>query len=102
MPGTVTQMSNTNSWMNDPALQNIDPVKLQMLSNIASGANGKTPNELLPFFLSSMRQANDQGITFSSPEKELLLNILMQKLSPEERKKAETILKMTASFQKKE
>lgn len=98
----VITMSDNNSWMNDPSLQNIDPVKLQMLSNIANGANGKTPNELLPFFLSSMRQANDQGITFSSPEKDLLLNILMQKLSPTERQKAETILKMAASFQKKE
>ena len=48
-----------------------------------------------------MNQANEKGVSFTSPEKELLMNILMQKLSPEEKKKAETIIRMASAFQKK-
>ncbi|MCI8373645.1 MAG: hypothetical protein HFI75_14885 [Lachnospiraceae bacterium] len=92
---------NNNSWMNDPALKNIDPMKLQILSSIANEAGNKNTNELLPFFMSAMNQANDKGISFSSPERELLMNILMQKLAPEERQKAETIIRMASAFQKK-
>lgn len=92
---------NNNSWMNDPALKNIDPMKLQILSSIANEAGNKNINELLPFFMSAMNQANDKGISFSSPERELLMNILMQKLAPEERQKAETIIRMASAFQKK-
>ena len=93
-------MSDT-SWMNDPALKNIDPMKLQILSTLASEADGKSPNELLPFFMSAMNQANSNGVSFTSPEKQLLMNILMQQLSPEEKKRAETIIQMTSAFQKK-
>lgn len=92
---------NNNSWMNDPALKNIDPVKLQILSNIANEAGSKSSNELFPFFMSAMNQANEKGVSFSSPEKELLMNILMQRLSPAEKQKAETIIRMASAFQKK-
>lgn len=91
---------NSNSWMNDPALNNIDPVKLQILSSMANEASAKSTNEMLPFFMSAMNQANEKGVTFTSPEKQLLMNILMQKLSPEEKKKAETVIKMTSAFNK--
>lgn len=91
---------NTDSWMNNPALNNIDPVKLQLLSSMANEASAKSTNEMLPFFLSAMNQANEKGVAFSAPEKELLMNILMEKLSPEEKKKAETIIKMTSAFHK--
>lgn len=90
-----------SSWTKDPALGNIDPAKLQMLSALASEAGTKSSSDMLPFFLSAMNRTNEAGAGFSEPEKELLLNILMQKLSPEEKKKADTILRMTSAFQKK-
>lgn len=92
---------NENSWMNDPALNNIDPVKLQILSSMANEAGSKSSSEMLPFFMSAMNQANEKGVSFTSPEKELLMNILMQKLSPAEKQKAETIIRMASAFQKK-
>lgn len=90
-----------SSWTKDPALGSIDPSKLQMLSALASEAGSKNQPDMLPFFLSAMNRTNESGMSFSEPERELLLNILMQKLSPEEKKKADTILKMTSAFQKK-
>lgn len=91
---------NQSSWMNDPALKQIDPVKLQLLSSLANEAGTKGPNDMLPFFLSAMNRTNAGGSGFSDNERELLLNVMMQKLSPEEKQKAETILRMTSAFQK--
>lgn len=94
-------MANADSWMNNPALNNIDPVKLQILSSLASEAGKKSPNEMMPFFMSAMNQTAEKGVNFTQPERELLINILMQNLPPEDKKKAETILRMTSAFQKK-
>lgn len=92
---------NNDSWMKDPALQNIDPLKLQMLSHLAKEAGSKNSNDMLPFFLSAMNQANEKDMHFNEPEKELLIKILLQQLSPAERQRAETILSMTSAMQKK-
>lgn len=91
---------NTNDWMNNPLLKDIDPIKLQLLTTLADEGAHKNKNELLPFFMYAMSQAKQKGITFNGPEKELLLDIIMQNLSPEEKKKAETIIKMASTFQK--
>ena len=90
-----------DNWMNNPMLQNMDPAKLQMLSSLASEGVNKNKNEMLPFFLSAMNNAGKQGLDFNADERTLLMQVLMQNLSPEEKKKAETILQMTSAFQKK-
>lgn len=92
---------NMDSWMNNPALKNIDPFKLQMLSSLAKEAGNKSPQEMMPFFMSAMNQTSEKGMDFTDPERELLIQILMQNLPPEDKKKAETILRMTSAFQKK-
>lgn len=89
-----------NSWMNNPMLKDIDPLKLQMLSSFANEAGSKKQSEMLPFFLSAMNQSNEKGAGFNSNEKDLLLGILMEQLSPNEKQKAETILRMTSAFKK--
>lgn len=90
-----------SSWMNNPLLKDIDPVKLQILTSLANEAGTKKSSELMPFFMSAMNQANEKGVNFTSPEKELLTDILLQQLSPQERKKAETIIKMASAFHKR-
>lgn len=92
---------NNNSWMNDPALKGIDPMKLSLLSKLASEAGTKGSNDMLPFFLSAMKQTNENGMNFNDSERDMLIKILMQQLSPEERGRAETILSMTSAMQKK-
>lgn len=91
---------NNNDWMNNPLLKDIDPIKLQLLTTLANEGSNKNKNELMPFFMYAMSQAKQKGVSFTEPEKDLLLNILMQNLSPEEKKRAETIIKMASTFQK--
>lgn len=90
-----------NNWMNNPLLQNMDPAKLQLLSSMANEGVSKNKNDMLPFFLSAMNNAQKQGLDFNPDERSLLMQALMQNLSPAEKKKAETIIQMTSAFQKK-
>ena len=79
-----------DDWMNNPKLKNLDPAKLAMLSSLATEGSKKSRSEMMPFLMSLMNNKGSNGI-----------DVLMQQLSPEERKKAETIIKMTSAFSKK-
>lgn len=87
-----------DEWMKNPKIQNMDSKKLALLSALASEGVNKKQNEMLPFFLSAMNTAKNNNINFDNDEKNILLDVLMQQLSPEEKKKAETIMKMTSAF----
>lgn len=91
---------NPEDWINNPLLKDIDPVKLQIITTLANEGTQKSKTEMLPFFMSAMSQANQKGVAFTPEERQLMLDILMQNLSPEEKKRAETIVKMTSAFQK--
>lgn len=80
-----------NDWEKNPSLSNIDPIKLKILNEFASQAENKSPNELLPFFMASMKNANSKGISFNDNETELILNVLKQRMSSQDIKKIETI-----------
>lgn len=90
-----------NDWMNNPKLKGMDPAKLALLSSLASQGVSKNKSELLPFFMSAMNTAKSNGIDFEGEEQQLLLDVLMEQLSPEEKRKAENIIKMTSAFRKK-
>ncbi len=89
-----------NNWMNNPKLKNLDPAKLALLSSLATEGASKSQSEMLPFLLSAMQTADKKGINFEGEEKNLLLEVLMQQLSPDDKKKAETIIQMTSAFKK--
>ncbi len=87
----VMEKAMNNDWAKNPVLSNIDPMKLQILNEFASQAEKKNSNELLPFFMASMKNANSKGISFNDNETELILNVLKQRMSSQDIKKIETI-----------
>ena len=89
-----------NDWMNNPKLKNMDPAKLALLSSLASQGVNKKQSEMLPFFLSAMSTAKEKGLDFQVEERNLLMEVLMQQLSPDEKRKAENIIRMSSAFQK--
>lgn len=91
---------DVNNWTNDPKLKHFDASKLALLNSLAREGTSKGSSQMLPFFLSVLRSANAKGINFSEEERETLMEVLMQQLSPAERKKAETILRMTSAMKK--
>lgn len=85
----------SNDWMRDPKLKGISPEKLNLLTALLSQANGKSQNELIPFFLAATQKANAQGVSFNENETDMILNVLKQNMSKEEQEKIDTIRRLS-------
>src|SRR5699024_10495916 len=57
-----------NEWMNNPAMKNIDPAKLELIRMAAERTSGKSGRDLAPIMLALITNANKQGIRFSPDE----------------------------------
>ncbi len=86
--------NNDFSWMNNPALKNIDTAKLQMLMTLASQGKGKSQKELLPFLMAAASQTKSSGNAFTNEEANLIVEVLKQGKSPEETTKIDQMLSL--------
>ena len=90
-----------SNWMNDPAMKQIDPAKLELIKMAASRTSGKSGRELAPIMLALITNANKQGIRFSPDEVNLILEIMKEGKSREEQEQIDKTVKMTSTiFQK--
>lgn len=87
-----------NEWMNNPAMKNIDPVKLELIRMAAEKTSGKSGRDLAPIMLALITSANKKGIRFSPDEMSLILEILKEGKSKEEQAQIERTLEMTKSM----
>lgn len=85
-------------WLNDPLLQNMDPLKLELIKTAAAQTAGKSGNALAPALMSLITSANRQGIRFSSEEITLILNILKQGKSQNEQQQIDRTVQMVSSL----
>lgn len=85
-------------WLNDPLLQNMDPVKIELIKTAAEQVSGKSGNSLPPVLMSLITSANRKGIRFSSEEVTLILNILKQGKSPAEQQQIDRTVQMVSSM----
>ena len=88
-------------WMNNPAMKNIDPAKLELIRMAASKTSGKTGKELAPVMLALITSANKQGIQFTPDEVTLILEILKQGKSKDEQEQIDRTVRMTSSIFKR-
>ena len=89
-----------NDWMNNPAMKNIDPIKLELIKT-ASKTSGKSGKELAPIMMALISGANKQGIRFTPEEMTLILDILKDGKSKEEREQIDRTINMTSSLFRK-
>ena len=87
--------------MNNPAMKNIDPAKLELIRMAASKTSGKTGKDLAPVMLALITSANRQGIQFTHDEVTLILEILKQGKSKEEQEQIDRTVQMTSSIFKR-
>lgn len=84
-----------NDWLNNPILKDVSPEKLTLLMDLVTQSQKLSPKELIPFFLSSSAKASAQGIHFSDAETDLILSVLKEKMNEDEKKKIDTIKKLS-------
>ena len=85
-------------WLNDPLLQNMDPLKKELIKTAAAQTAGKSENSLAPALMSLITSANKKGIRFSSEEITLILTILKQGKSPNEQQQIDRTVQMVSSM----
>ena len=90
-----------NEWMNNPAMKNIDPVKLELIQMAASQTSGKSGRDLAPIMLALITNANKKGISFTGDEMSLILEILKEGKSKQEQAQIDQTINMVSSLLKK-
>ena len=88
-------------WINDPMLQNMDPLKIELIKTAASQVDGKSSKSLPPILMSLIMSANRKGIRFSPEEMTLILGILKQGKSEQEQKQIDKTVEMVSSMMTK-
>ena len=74
-------------FSNHPALKNIHPVKLRLLQEISRKARGHSVEDMLPQIMMVNKELKRRNLEFTKSESDLLMEVLMQNMSPADRKK---------------
>ena len=68
--------------------------KLAFLKNMFAKQTGNSAQNMMAALLAANRSAAQQGITFTDTERELMLNLYVQTLPPQEAAKAQKMIQM--------
>lgn len=90
-----------NSWMDHPAMNNIDPLKLELIRTASKQTQGKSGKNLAPVMMTLITGANKKGIRFTNDEISLILEILKDGKSAEEKQQIDQMIRMISSYLKK-
>lgn len=90
-----------NEWMDHPAMKNIDPIKLKLIQTAAAQTAGKSGAALAPVMMALITNANRRGIQFSPDEVSLIISILKEGKSEEEKSQIEQMVHMVNAYMKK-
>ena len=79
--------NNSNNISNNPRLQNISPLKLKIIREIAEKSKGKTIEEMLPQIMKINKEIQARNISFSKDETALLLDVIEETIPPKDKAK---------------
>lgn len=82
---------NNSNWTNNPAWSALSPEKKEILENLISQTKGLPPTQALPHLLQAQNILREKKISFSTEERDLLLNVFSAGLSPKEKATFETL-----------
>lgn len=88
-------------WLNDPALQNMDPIKKELFKNAAMQVQGKSGNSMASAMMSILTAANKKGVQFTPEEVSLILKIMKQGKSPAEQQQIDRMVQMVSAMMNK-
>lgn len=84
----------SNSILDDPLFQNLSPMKKNVISELLENAGNTSLEKAFPLLLKANATLNKNGESFTPGERNLLITELTKRLSPEERKKITSLLKL--------
>lgn len=84
-------------WMNHPAMENIDPLKLELIRTAAAQTAGKSGNALAAAMMALISSASKKEIRFTAEETSLILEILKEGRSEEEKRQIDSMVSLVMS-----
>lgn len=94
---------NPQDLLNNPELQkNISPDKLQFLLELARNNSSGTsnPQEMAESLKNASESVKNQGMNFSSTERDLIIEVLKQGMPPQEQKKVDLLMQLMKNMRK--
>lgn len=85
------------SWINNPALKNIDSRKLAVLIEIMNEADGKSLEKSLPILVNANNKLKEHNLTFTPEETSVIFEILTLNMSADEKLKIQGLKKLLES-----
>lgn len=85
------------SWTNNPKLNNIDPRKLAILMEVMKEAEGKPMDKLIPLIMQTNKRLQQQNLTFTKDESDVMLELMTKNMTPKERQQFEMFKTMMAN-----
>ena len=82
-------------------MNNIDPLKLELIRTAAKKTQGKSGKNLAPVMMALITGANKKGIRFTNEEISLILEIMKDGKSAEEKQQIDQMIHMVSSYLKK-
>lgn len=79
--------SSDERFNNNPKLKGVDPLKLKIIMEIKQKSKDKSMEELLPEIMKVNQELNRRNMAFTKKETDLLLEVIEESLSPEEKNK---------------
>ncbi|MBE5944020.1 MAG: hypothetical protein E7258_03770 [Lachnospiraceae bacterium] len=83
----INNLSSDERFNSNPKLKDIDPLKLKIIMEIKQKSKDKSMEELLPEIMKVNQELNRRNMAFTKKETVLLLEVIEESLSPEEKKK---------------
>lgn len=87
-------------WLNHPAMKNIDPVKLELIKTAAQQTSGKSGNSLATVMIALITSAGKRGIRFTPEETSLIIEILKEGRSDEEKNQIDAMMNLVMTQMK--
>lgn len=85
---------NLNQWLNHPAMKSISPAKKELLNDFINEADGLPMDKMLPVYMKTNAKMKALGLSFTKEENDLITQILTENLSPMEKERINTIMKL--------
>ena len=79
---------------NDTRLKNMHPLKREILLRLSNSQSTMTPEQMLPQLMEINQELQKRDLSFSSSESEIVLDVLSEGMSPQEKQKINMIKSM--------
>lgn len=76
---------------NDPRLKNMHPLKKQILYRLSHTSASSSPEEMLPQLMEINNELKKRDLSFNKAESELVIDILAEGMSPQDRQRINMI-----------